>query len=485
MKYYTLGFGFCTSWLWMFFLQGPLLNHATSLCHLSSDSLFLIFLFSHSANCFIISQCPKIRNFFILPSSITGEVFLLGVLSLLLLRENGFLTITPFAAAICAALAGFGAAPFFISWMEKFSHLPLTTAIKSLALSLCMAGVSTIGIVYIPVQIAIVLLICTLMLSLCCFYRANIGSTKIVKEIISLPIIDFISFRLIVLVALLYIAGGSIFSTMSVEDEYPYFFYLSNLAYMGACLLSIYLFRNTSVPDLHLLFRPILPLIGIGFLMFPLLPKSWAWTSFALLQGGTAFLDLYTWLLFASLCRTHAHPHSVCAFGIGVITSFIFCGNLISTAIAAFITTIPHLNITCLIAGIACLVATQFFVNNWTSPKNKILLPEEKNLSDEVKKTSAKIAPSAPIKTTRISVHTIEEVHAQYQHGNLQVYLTPRERQILLLLSQSYSARIIAEKLFISHNTVKFHIKNIYQKFGVTNRHDLLDAVFKKEEEHL
>ena len=485
MKYYALGFGFCTSWLWMFFLQGPLLNHATDLWQLSSESMFFIYMLFHSANCFLISQCTHIRNFLISPVATIGEVFFMCVLPILMLLENEVLPMTPIGAVVCTALAGASTAPFFISWMEKFSHLPLPAALAALAFSLCIAGSSTVVTVYLPLQVAIALLVGNPVLSLYCFNRTNTVLSKEIPVTIPLPITDLLSFRLIVLISLLYIAGGSVFSTMSVEEEYPYFFYLSNLAYIGACLSSLYLFKNTSVPDLHLLFRPILPLIGIGFLLFPLLPKSWAWASFSLLQGGTAFLDIYTWLLFSSLCRTHTHPYSVCAFGIGIITLFIFCGNLLSMAIASCFTTIPHLNITCLVAGTACLIATQFFVNNWTSPKNEILLPDEKKDSSRANKSSSKSKPSVSIKAMRIPIHTIEEIHEQYKLGNLHVYLTPRERQILFLLAQSYNARIIAERLFISHNTVKFHIKNIYQKFGVTNRQDLLDAVFKKNESTL
>lgn len=48
--------------------------------------------------------------------------------------------------------------------------------------------------------------------------------------------------------------------------------------------------------------------------------------------------------------------------------------------------------------------------------------------------------------------------------------LTARERQLLQLVSQGFSNRAIAQKLSISHNTVKYHLKNILQKLGVQNR---------------
>jgi DNA-binding CsgD family transcriptional regulator len=48
--------------------------------------------------------------------------------------------------------------------------------------------------------------------------------------------------------------------------------------------------------------------------------------------------------------------------------------------------------------------------------------------------------------------------------------LTGREQEIMQFLARGCSYAIIAEKLFISKNTVKYHIKNIYLKLDVKNR---------------
>lgn len=53
-------------------------------------------------------------------------------------------------------------------------------------------------------------------------------------------------------------------------------------------------------------------------------------------------------------------------------------------------------------------------------------------------------------------------------------HLTKREQEVLSLLQQRYGNREIAEQLFISIPTVKFHIQNIYLKIGVNNRVKLL-----------
>lgn len=48
--------------------------------------------------------------------------------------------------------------------------------------------------------------------------------------------------------------------------------------------------------------------------------------------------------------------------------------------------------------------------------------------------------------------------------------LTPREILLLQLASKGLSNRGIAQKLAISENTVKYHLKQIYQKMNVQNR---------------
>jgi DNA-binding NarL/FixJ family response regulator len=48
--------------------------------------------------------------------------------------------------------------------------------------------------------------------------------------------------------------------------------------------------------------------------------------------------------------------------------------------------------------------------------------------------------------------------------------LTERELEVLKLVGKGLSNRNIAEQLFISENTVKYHLRNILQKTGAQNR---------------
>lgn len=58
-----------------------------------------------------------------------------------------------------------------------------------------------------------------------------------------------------------------------------------------------------------------------------------------------------------------------------------------------------------------------------------------------------------------------------------QFSLTPREVEVLMLLSRGRSGPYIQEKLCVSYNTVKAHVKHIYQKTGVHTQQELIDLV--------
>jgi two-component system, NarL family, nitrate/nitrite response regulator NarL len=48
--------------------------------------------------------------------------------------------------------------------------------------------------------------------------------------------------------------------------------------------------------------------------------------------------------------------------------------------------------------------------------------------------------------------------------------LTPREREILVLLADGLSSRSIGERLYLSQATVKTHMSHMYEKLGVSDR---------------
>ncbi|MBP1464717.1 response regulator transcription factor [Candidatus Chloroploca sp. M-50] len=61
--------------------------------------------------------------------------------------------------------------------------------------------------------------------------------------------------------------------------------------------------------------------------------------------------------------------------------------------------------------------------------------------------------------------------------------LSDREAEVLTLVAQGLTNTQIAQRLQVSDNTVKFHLQNIYQKLGVSNRTEAAGIFFKLRQE--
>jgi DNA-binding NarL/FixJ family response regulator len=72
--------------------------------------------------------------------------------------------------------------------------------------------------------------------------------------------------------------------------------------------------------------------------------------------------------------------------------------------------------------------------------------------------------------TSQIARRVIESFRQKAQVRNEAARLSVREEQILLLLSQGYSNKLIADKLELSIDTVCSHLKHVFNKLHVSSR---------------
>jgi two-component system nitrate/nitrite response regulator NarL len=89
--------------------------------------------------------------------------------------------------------------------------------------------------------------------------------------------------------------------------------------------------------------------------------------------------------------------------------------------------------------------------------------------------------PNDPVGAPR-EHETGRHADSKYSIGEL----TPRERQITLLVSEGLTDKLVAEQLNLAEGTVKSHLHHIYRKLGIPNRtalsalaithHDLLKS---------
>lgn len=61
------------------------------------------------------------------------------------------------------------------------------------------------------------------------------------------------------------------------------------------------------------------------------------------------------------------------------------------------------------------------------------------------------------------------------------VNLTKREQEVLKLLSEGFSNRVIGKKLFIEESTVKFHMGSILKELRARNRTHAVSIAFRRK----
>ena len=67
-------------------------------------------------------------------------------------------------------------------------------------------------------------------------------------------------------------------------------------------------------------------------------------------------------------------------------------------------------------------------------------------------------------------VEELDALRDLSDRGPLGESLTPREREVLRLLSEGMSARQMARRLELSERTINTHVANVYRKLAVSNR---------------
>jgi Response regulator containing a CheY-like receiver domain and an HTH DNA-binding domain len=76
--------------------------------------------------------------------------------------------------------------------------------------------------------------------------------------------------------------------------------------------------------------------------------------------------------------------------------------------------------------------------------------------------------------SNEIARKVVNTFQQEIDYKDLKENLSDREREVLQWLSKGFSYKEIAEKLFISVETVRTHIRNIYEKLQAGNKNEAL-----------
>jgi len=98
----------------------------------------------------------------------------------------------------------------------------------------------------------------------------------------------------------------------------------------------------------------------------------------------------------------------------------------------------------------------------------------KKNISEKLYDAMKEVLSGGAPMSPNVARMVIASMQKKRQDDENIYQLTPREKEILVALSEGASYKAMAAQFFISLDTVRSHIKNIYQKMQV---HNQLEAV--------
>lgn len=176
-----------------------------------------------------------------------------------------------------------------------------------------------------------------------------------------------------------------------------------------------------------------------------------------LMLGACGIFDLFWWSILGEMLEHTGNPVKV--FGIGLSANV--CGVLFGDALGMAASTIelPGAELAVIALTVVCITL--------------VMLPSLNRQLVLLLKNHAYLAAY-----DRLSESTQTDVIRQTK---ALADLTPREQEVLQQILLGKSNREIAETLFISENTVKTHIRNIFSKYDVGSRAELISTLLKNQ----
>lgn len=433
----TIPFTLFTVWLWSFPMYGPLLVTLGE----NTYTTFLLFLVSHALGLlfygFIIDYLTKLKKI-----NINLELRIIFTFSFVI----SFLTIvfpylSPYFLKPVIIIIGLLSGPLVVFYLyyQSVTNVDGTRA-GVLGLIFFLAGIIFVIFLLIPATNWMFLLNGLFLLAPLLLINQNLKKKEISTNLDGSKTANLYWVSLILLVIMFYIGGGLMY----------------NLLYTN--IMS----ANSSCFDLGFLFYPLIVLpagfladkkgrryliniglcfSGLGFLLM-FIGDSFNSLSLILLQGGFAVMDLFVFLTLMDWTDYFANR------------KFIGAG-LFLNVIIVFMSSLPFLG-----RGVSDLISVKYWpVTGLVFVL--LVIP----LLNFIKETSLNIVINRSIDVANLCD---------------ELAISPREREVINLLLEGKDTKTISDLLFISYNTLKTHLRNIFRKTKTGSQTELILFIWKK-----
>ena len=239
-----------------------------------------------------------------------------------------------------------------------------------------------------------------------------------------------------------------IFAVIKTDSHYSNI--IGQSFYALACLIAAYLLDRKNEIEKTAIMG--LVLLGCTFLLIPLaVPFGIITPLYFMLEGSYGLIDLFMWVSLAYFCKIiGGEPGRFYAAGLLLNVSFIIAGILLMPLLDIYIEGSNYLVLS-FVAGIILFIGILPALR-----LREVRLAGRADWSDLsalIEQEISKLSPAG--------------------RGEMEIY-TKREREILYLMLSGLDNKALRKKLGISNNTLKTHVRHIYEKAGVRNRSELL-----------
>lgn len=200
-------------------------------------------------------------------------------------------------------------------------------------------------------------------------------------------------------------------------------------------------------------------MIGLSFVFFMILDRSAP--SYlvvnTLMLGACGVYDLFWWSILGEMLDFYNNPATIMGIGLSYNVLGVLIGGVLgNTIISSGITSLDPSVLALIIVFIILI----------------ILPPLHKRLS--------------LLLSNHVYLSALSEMSATEQSETIDSFtkmaqLTEREKEIAALLLTGRTYKMIANQLSLSENTVKTHIKNIYSKYNIQSKTELITLLTEKE----
>ncbi|GAU79131.1 DNA-binding response regulator [Fusibacter sp. 3D3] len=434
-SYLIFSYGLFLSWLLSFLYNGSLLSFVFK--NINITVLAMVYIIVPAIACYCFAVLPWKKHTAVLMMKYGLSVSMIGTTALLYLSETHLPILVIY---ILSGVLGLFSVIFIAGWgvlfiqVIEFSNMFVVMAATICLSRICISFNGTLSILSHGELGLFFVFFCLIFAYI---YTLKIGLVKINSDESINTSIDLKLVLLLCLTVFFTNVGGGLSQTLLVEltvKTFRYIYIIEGLLY-GLFILLIF-FGNRYLDNPFFTTLSII-IIGMGFLML-IVFNNIPTLSYLITTSGYLFLDIILWTLVAKISYLFNEPFKVFFPVMGSNLLAVFLGNVLA----------------------------MIFRDNWQSIYIAVAL------------CTMCIFLALPLyNALHQQLLSLLKQFRKNQWLNEDYFnvLTEREREIVLLMLDGLKNKDIAEKIFISENTLKTHAKNIYAKTNVSNKKELIE----------